>query len=83
MLYKTVARQMEEEKRRLKESGRLFKSEIKDVPDLIWSLALISISSRKEYLKEWFNSPVPALKGRTPLSVIREDARGEKILLKV
>jgi len=47
MAFKTVARQMEEERRTLKENGRLHKSQIKGVPDLIWSLALISISSNK------------------------------------
>lgn len=35
MLIKPIARQMEEEKRILKESGRLYKSQIKGVSDLI------------------------------------------------
>jgi len=80
MLIKPIARQMEEEKRILKESGRLYKSQIKGVSDLIWSLALISISSNKEHLKEWFNSPVPAFKGRTPLNVLSDGSKGEKII---
>ena len=80
MVLKSVARQMEEERRTLKENGRLHKSQIKGVPDLIWSLALISISSNKEHLKEWFNSPVPAFNGRKPIDVLNDGAKGEKIL---
>jgi uncharacterized protein (DUF2384 family) len=80
MAFKTVARQMEEERRTLKENGRLHKSQIKGVPDLIWSLALISINSNKEHLKEWFNSPVPAFNGRKPIDVLNDGAKGEKIL---
>jgi uncharacterized protein (DUF2384 family) len=80
MITKNIRKQMEEEKSNLKKRGRLFKSQIKGIPDLIWSLALISISSQKGYLQEWFNSPVPALKGRTPIKVIQEDAKGEEII---
>ena len=71
---------MQEINSQLKKSGRLIKSQIKDIPDLIWSLALISISSDKTRLKEWFNSPVPALGGKSPISVINEERDGEAIV---
>ena len=77
MSGKVSGTRMQEIKSQLKNNGRLVKSQIKDVPDLIWSLALISISSDKARLKEWFKSPVPALGGRSPISVINEEKDGE------
>ena len=78
MRYRKVSgKDMQNISASLKKEGRLVKSQVSGVSDLIWSLGLVSLSSDKAHLKNWFNSPVPALGGRSPISVINEEKDGE------
>ena len=72
--------QMLIEQEEMKRRGILYKSEIEGVSDLIWSIALSSVSSNKENVKKWFNQKIPFLNDKIPVEIIWNDDNGEEII---
>lgn len=72
--------QMLIEQEEMKRRGILYKSEIEGVSDLIWSIALSSVSSNKENVKKWFNQKIPFLNDKIPVEIIWNEDNGEEII---
>ena len=72
--------QMLIEQEEMKRRGILYKSEIEGVSDLIWSIALSSVSSNKENVKKWFNQKIPFLNNKIPVEIIWNGDNGEEII---
>ena len=72
--------QMLIEQEEMKRRGILYKSEIEGVSDLIWSIALSSVSSNKENVKKWFNQKIPFLNDKIPVEIIWNGDNGEEII---
>ena len=72
--------QMLIEQEEMKRRGILYKSEIEGVSDLVWSIALSSVSSNKENVKKWFNQKIPFLNDKIPVEIIWNDDNGEEII---
>ena len=72
--------QMLIEQEEMKRRGILYKSEIEGVSDLIWSIALSSVSSNKENVKKWFNRKIPFLNDKIPVEIIWNGDNGEEII---
>ena len=72
--------QIIKEQEELKRRGRLYQSEIEGVSDLLWSIALSSVSADKETVKKWFNQKIPFLNDKIPVDIIQKDNRGEEMI---
>lgn len=71
--------QIIKEQEELKRRGRLYQSEIEGVSDLLWSIALSSVSADKETVKKWFNQKIPFLNDKIPAEIIRNENKGEEM----
>ena len=72
--------QIIKEQEELKRRGRLYQSEIEGVSDLLWSIALSSVSADKETVKKWFNQKIPFLNDKSPVDIIRNENKGEEMI---
>lgn len=77
MTIRDLMRQTEET---LKKENSFVKSEIKGLPDLLWSMGARTIYPGGERLVKWFYSPIPAFDNRKPMDILIED--GEEELFK-
>lgn len=61
----------------LRKENQWRKSELQQVPDLLWSMAGASLCLQGASLEKWFQSPIPSYGNRTPLQFIEENGRVE------
>lgn len=65
----------------LKKEKSFIKSEIKGLPDLLWSMGARTLYPGGDELIEWFNKPIPAFNDRVPMNILKED--GEEALFRL